>query len=103
MSQDLKDTSAGLRNADHAELESLRDQLRTLSPERLAEPACQEPRVRARFDECTAGVTLVAHNPDFFDRSLPRSQIQLIVIMKAEGLGIWNLLKDGTFLQEFVK
>ena len=103
MSQDLKDKSEGLRNADYAELESVREQLRTLSPERLAEPACQEPRVRARFDECTGGVTLVAHNPAFFDSALPRGEVQLLVIAKAEGTRFWDLLKNGTFLQEFVK
>jgi hypothetical protein len=93
------------------ELESLRTQLAALSPGERAASACSAPRVRAMYPEisCNDGWQLVVVNPKFFDSSLSRGEVQLLVIKSpsvsrtSEWWPLWHVMRDGAGLESVLR
>jgi hypothetical protein len=83
------DRGAAIRNAsDHAgaHLTELRAALARLSPAERRAPACQDLNERLTgLGECNDYNRYVALNPHYFDPSLPKSAVQLLVVSTGDG------------------
>jgi len=90
LQQELAPTGGVMRNFHDAEraLESVEKRIARLTPDEKAAPACyaekgDTPETRFRAAPAPGCAPIARPNPDFFDRTLPRSAPQLVLVLQA--------------------